>query len=222
MFAFRASVVLCASRAKLAAMRAKRQHLRQRAQREAAKVPVNFICSNKDAPFLVKARDAVSYQEIRDDELAQTLQAVELAHRERAARRTPPIMMHADAQDPPPPTDHEHAAEVVRRAVALDASSSKAHLHALITVAVEHFGRSDGDTGSPETQAAVQTLKILALERHYTTHKKDFNARRRLKEMVQSRQTMLRYLRREDGERYFRTIADLGVDDASVLQECTL
>lgn len=60
----------------------------------------------------------------------------------------------------------------------------------------------DKDTGSPEVQIALLTKKIDELAGHLKIHKKDNSSRRGLIKMVADRRTHLKYLEKENKERY--------------------
>ncbi|CUM62666.1 uncharacterized protein PRCAT00000220001 [Priceomyces carsonii] len=81
------------------------------------------------------------------------------------------------------------------------------------------FQREDGDTGSPEVQAAVMTVKIHLGMDHVKKLPKDKNHIQHVRELVQQRQKILKYLKRSDPERYFYTIAKLGLTDDVVTRE---
>jgi small subunit ribosomal protein S15 len=67
------------------------------------------------------------------------------------------------------------------------------------------------DTGSPEVQIAVLTKQITELTEHLRTHKKDHSSRRGLLKMVSRRNSLLKYLTREDRSRYQQIIGRLGL-----------
>ncbi len=67
------------------------------------------------------------------------------------------------------------------------------------------------DTGSPEVQIALLTKRINELTEHLKGHKKDFSSRRGLLKMVGNRNSLLKYLMREDRSRYQATITKLGL-----------
>ncbi|MEC9453627.1 MAG: 30S ribosomal protein S15 [Pseudomonadota bacterium] len=73
------------------------------------------------------------------------------------------------------------------------------------------FGKTAGDTGSPEVQVAILTERINNLTGHLKTHKKDRHSRRGLLKMVSRRRSLLDYLKREDTERYADVIQRLGL-----------
>ena len=73
------------------------------------------------------------------------------------------------------------------------------------------FGKTAGDTGSPEVQVAILTERINNLTGHFKTHKKDRHSRRGLLKMVSRRRSLLDYLKREDTERYADVIQRLGL-----------
>jgi small subunit ribosomal protein S15 len=76
---------------------------------------------------------------------------------------------------------------------------------------VSDFRIHEKDTGSPEVQIALLTKRINELTEHLKGHKKDFSSRRGLLKMVGNRNSLLKYLMREDRERYQATITKLGL-----------
>ncbi len=69
----------------------------------------------------------------------------------------------------------------------------------------------EGDTGSPEVQVAVLTRRIQHLTEHLRAHKHDFHSRRGLLKMVGKRRRLLKYLQKNDVERYRALIQKLGL-----------
>ena len=76
---------------------------------------------------------------------------------------------------------------------------------------VSDFKIHDKDTGSPEVQIAILTRQITDLTEHLRTHKKDHSSRRGLLKMVSKRNSLLKYLTREDRTRYQQIIGRLGL-----------
>lgn len=79
------------------------------------------------------------------------------------------------------------------------------------TEIVSNYRVHDKDTGSPEVQIALLTKRINELTEHLKSHKKDFSSRRGLLKMVGNRNSLLKYLMREDRERYQQIITKLGL-----------
>ncbi|KAJ2644206.1 hypothetical protein GGF44_000752 [Coemansia sp. RSA 1694] len=102
-------------------------------------------------------------------------------------------------------------ADIVRRVVSLDNANSSAIMHYNISNAVKTFGRSEGDSGSPEVQAAVWTVRINNLEEHLRGHNKDHHNRRSYTKLLHKRAKMLKYLKRESLERYYLCLKQLGL-----------
>ena len=76
---------------------------------------------------------------------------------------------------------------------------------------VEDYRLKDGDTGSPEVQIAILTTEISELNAHLQIHIHDHHSRRGLLKKVGKRRNLLKYLAREDVERYRTLIARLGL-----------
>jgi small subunit ribosomal protein S15 len=76
---------------------------------------------------------------------------------------------------------------------------------------VADYKTHDKDTGSPEVQVAILTARINELTEHLKTHQKDHSSRRGLLKMVGRRNSLLKYLTREDRNRYLKLISRLGL-----------
>ena len=76
---------------------------------------------------------------------------------------------------------------------------------------VSDFKTHEKDTGSPEVQIALLTQRINDLREHFDKHKKDHSSRRGLLKLVSRRNQLLKYLTREDRNRYTSIIAKLGL-----------
>lgn len=67
------------------------------------------------------------------------------------------------------------------------------------------------DTGSPDVQVAILSQRILQLQDHFKTHRKDHHSRRGLLSMVARRRRLLKYLKSRNPERYKSLILSLGI-----------
>ena len=76
---------------------------------------------------------------------------------------------------------------------------------------IEAYRTHEGDTGSPEVQIALLTERITHLTEHLKGHRKDHSSRRGLLKMVGRRASLLKYLAREDRNRYQAIIEQLGI-----------
>ena len=76
---------------------------------------------------------------------------------------------------------------------------------------IKEYGRTPGDTGSPEVQIAILTERIAELNAHLSANAKDHHSRRGLLKMVGQRRNLLKYLKDADIERYRALIARLGL-----------
>ncbi|GAA1760844.1 MULTISPECIES: 30S ribosomal protein S15 [Streptomonospora] len=73
------------------------------------------------------------------------------------------------------------------------------------------FGTKEGDTGSPDVQVALLTHRITELTEHLKTHKQDHHSRRGLLLMVGRRRRLLKYIQKQDINRYRQLIQRLGL-----------
>jgi small subunit ribosomal protein S15 len=77
---------------------------------------------------------------------------------------------------------------------------------------IKKFARERGDTGSPEVQIALLSVKIDKLAKHLKIHKKDVHSRRGLLSMVAKRRRLLNYLKKRSDERYTNLIKELKLE----------
>lgn len=75
--------------------------------------------------------------------------------------------------------------------------------------AIEKTRTSASDTGSPEVQVSLMTLKINELTAHMRAHQKDFSTQRGLLKLVGQRRRMLNFLKGKSPERYVKLIQNL-------------
>lgn len=102
-------------------------------------------------------------------------------------------------------------------------NSNKATRRSLaIDLARREFRRHEGDTALPEVQAAVLTIKIQLGMEHVRNNQKDKTYIQTVREIVQQRQSILKYLKRDNAEAYYHTIAKLGLADDVVTREFSM
>ena len=75
------------------------------------------------------------------------------------------------------------------------------------------YGKSNTDSGSPEAQIALFSVRIAHLTEHLKANKKDHTTQRALKMLVGKRRRLLDYLIKVDIERYRAIVAkkELGI-----------
>jgi len=73
------------------------------------------------------------------------------------------------------------------------------------------YGKSNTDTGSPESQVALFSYRISHLTEHLKKNKHDYNTQRSLLRLVGKRRSLLEYLKKVDIERYRSIIKELGL-----------
>ena len=76
---------------------------------------------------------------------------------------------------------------------------------------IKRFQLHEDDQGSAPVQVAILTARINDLRSHFDAHKKDHHSRRGLLKMVGKRRRLLKYLQRQDYERYKVLIQKLGI-----------
>lgn len=101
-------------------------------------------------------------------------------------------------------------------------SNSKDKKRLAIDRAKKEFAKVEGDTGSPEVQAAILTVKIQLGMDHLKQSPKDKEHIQRVRENVQHRQLILKYLRKTRPEDYFHCIKKLGLTDDVITREFSM
>ena len=76
---------------------------------------------------------------------------------------------------------------------------------------IAEYGRTPGDTGSPEVQVAILSARIKELTEHLKENPKDHHSRRGMLKMIGQRRGLLSYLKETDIERYRSLIERLGL-----------
>jgi small subunit ribosomal protein S15 len=76
---------------------------------------------------------------------------------------------------------------------------------------ITEYATKQGDTGSPEVQVAILSERINNLTEHFKIHGKDHHSRRGLLKLVQTRRSLLDYVKRIDVSRYKKQIDALGI-----------
>jgi small subunit ribosomal protein S15 len=79
------------------------------------------------------------------------------------------------------------------------------------TSLIETYRVNEKDSGSTEIQVAIITDRISQLTRHMATAKHDFSSQRGLLMLVGQRRRLLKYLSKEDVDRYHKLIGKLGL-----------
>ena len=76
---------------------------------------------------------------------------------------------------------------------------------------IQEYATKSGDTGSPEVQVAILTVRISNLTEHFKSHVKDNHSRRGLLKLVSQRRQLLDYVKSRDEARYKTLIERLGI-----------
>jgi small subunit ribosomal protein S15 len=73
------------------------------------------------------------------------------------------------------------------------------------------YGKSNSDTGSPESQIALFSYRISHLTEHLKKNRKDYSTERALTMLVGKRRALLNYLKERDITRYRAIVKALGL-----------
>ncbi len=76
---------------------------------------------------------------------------------------------------------------------------------------IKKYGKSQENTGSPESQIAIFTTRINHLTEHLKIHKKDYGTQRALLKLVGKRRSLLDYYRDKDIEAYRKLLKSLNL-----------
>ena len=73
------------------------------------------------------------------------------------------------------------------------------------------YGKSNTDTGSPESQIALFSFRIAHLTEHLKSNRHDFGTQRAMLRMIGKRRQLLEYLKEIDIERYRAIVKKLNL-----------
>jgi small subunit ribosomal protein S15 len=73
------------------------------------------------------------------------------------------------------------------------------------------YGKSNTDTGSPESQIALFSHRIKHLTEHLKLNKKDYSTEHALVSLVGKRRRLLNYLKNTEINRYRAIVKELGL-----------
>lgn len=84
---------------------------------------------------------------------------------------------------------------------------------------ISKFKTHENDTGSAEVQIAILTEEIKELTKHLQQHKHDFSSRRGLLRKIGERKRLMRYLKADNPESYFKLINELHLRESKKFEE---
>ena len=76
---------------------------------------------------------------------------------------------------------------------------------------IQKYSLHEKDTGSPEVQIALLSVRINDLTKHLQEHKKDKHSRYGLLTLVNQRRKLIKYLKQKSQVRYELLIKSLGL-----------
>ncbi|KAL6949854.1 hypothetical protein ACO0QE_000518 [Hanseniaspora vineae] len=210
----------------------KSQRIRQKNEAKQASLEdsldiVDPVLGRTDTPFITRVlaelkEPGVLVNQYSKQEVEKLIGLAELTKQEEKAQSLGGDLPESSVDSSVYLEKLENRKEAMLRILNLKNASSNDRLKLAIEMARKEFQRKEGDTGSSEVQAAVATVRIHMMAKHCKEHKKDHANLRQLRILVQQRQAMLKYLKREDSERYYWTITKLGLTDPSISREFNL
>ncbi|QLQ80697.1 hypothetical protein HG537_0E00500 [Torulaspora globosa] len=181
---------------------------------------VDPVLGRKDTPFIARIMAELKEPSVLSrgyeiEEVEKLLAAVESTKAEqlRLSSVNEQFLEHESLES------LEARREALLRILSMRNADNKSAMKLAVKLAREEFQRFPGDSGSSEVQAACMTVRIQNIVNHVKEHHKDFANTRTLRMLVQQRQSILRYLKRDNPKRYYWTIEKLGLSDGAVTQE---
>lgn len=181
---------------------------------------VDPVLGRKDTPFIVRVMAELKEPSVLSSgyeiaEVEKLLAAVEATKHEELSLSS----VNEQLLEPESLESLEGRREALLRILSMRNADNKNAMKLAVRLAREEFQRFPGDTGSSEVQAACMTVRIQNMVQHVQEHKKDYANTRILRILVQQRQSILRYLKRDNPEKYYWTIQKLGLTDDAVISE---
>jgi len=104
--------------------------------------------------------------------------------------------------------------EALKRVLSLENASQREKNKFERRQAMKQHQLHPTDTGSPESQIAMLTVRINRGNQHIRSARKDNPSKRALQKFVEARKRHLKYLKRESEERYYALIKKLDLKDS--------
>lgn len=207
----------------LKSQRKKQANLARQSELSGSVDTVDPVLGRRDTPFInrivaeLKEPGVLSHG-YKHEEVEKMMSALESTKR----RSLELSSLNSELVDPESLESLEARREAILRILNMRNADSRDSLKLALKLARDEFQRFSGDTGSSEVQAASMTIRIHNLVEHVKDHQKDYANIRVLRMLVQQRQRILRYLKRDNPERYYWTLEKLGLTDTVIMQEFNL
>ncbi|SJM84874.1 probable 37S ribosomal protein S28, mitochondrial [Zygosaccharomyces bailii] len=204
----------------LKSQRKKQANLARQSELRNSMDSVDPVLGRESTPFVNRVmaelkEPGVLSHGYQTDEVERMIAAVESAQKEQLELSN----LNAELIEPESSDSLQARREALLRILSMRNTDNKNSMKLALRLAREEFQRFPDDTGSSEVQAACMTIRIHNLVSHVKDHQKDHANTRVLRTLVQQRQRILRYLKKDNPERYYWTIQKLGLTDAVIAQE---
>ncbi|KAI0348317.1 mitochondrial ribosomal protein S15 [Trametopsis cervina] len=142
--------------------------------------------------------------------------------KDRLGKHVTPFELEAIEQEYVP--REQFKANMLARVVDLRNANARGIAYENRRRCVEAFSEAENpnDTGRPEVQAAILTMKIRNVWEHILKSKHDVASRRSLRLLIHKRAKILKYLKRKDRDRYDVALDRLGLEPKSVEGELVI
>lgn len=102
-----------------------------------------------------------------------------------------------------------NASEPIKQILSMNMASQKEVNRAIKNYVIQYFSAHTKDTGSPEVQIGVLTVKILQILEHLKKYRMDHPSKKLVIQLIQQRNRLLKHLRRNCISRYLEIMSTL-------------
>lgn len=220
LFSSSPAVFLSKSEKKTKSVEKKKKNIAFKTSKEANKDKVDPVLGKANNPFIIRLQKEITDTNvlIKGYKLDDVDKLLYGAKEIRLQKSKESMELTSDAIDSINSNEIEKR-DILLRILTLRNADNSEKQKRLVELAMNEFQRFEGDTGSSEVQAAVMTIEIYNLVNHIKSNPQDLLHIRKVRMLTQKRQKILRYLKRDEPQRYFWTIAKLGLTDDNIHSE---
>mmetsp|Transcript_9279 Transcript_9279/g.11721 ORF Transcript_9279/g.11721 Transcript_9279/m.11721 type:complete len:221 (-) Transcript_9279:176-838(-) len=178
----------------------KRRRILKKQSNQPKRLPPNYI-DPTIAVLISPTADRPSLASLPQEEKLSTVLP---SRSNQITNEAPPLRFHFSSLE-------KEMSDKVKKLFHLSNASSSELTRIQKAKAMELFQMRPGDTGSSSVQIIALTNRIQQVQRHMSTHKKDYSGKRGLDALYVKRRNMLDYLERKDFDTYKTVVNALGL-----------